>query len=723
MILLLTRRSLLRIGASSAGLAMGCLLGMARRVGGTPAGARINAWIRIGGDDTITVRVAHTEMGQGIHTLAAMLVAEELEVDPSKLRIEVAHVAPEYWSPQIKEMVPGSSEPEARNPQIMDMITGGSDSVISSFAPLRLAGAHARMMLLAAAAQHWHCRSEDCVASDGRVRNRRSGAILSYGALAVATARLAPPREAKLKPPSAWRLLGQPMRRLEGPDKVRGTASFGIDIRVPDMLIAAVRNCPVAGGKLRSVDPAAAMQVPGVVKVVPLEDAVIVVAGSFWAALQGIEALQVEWEERENAQLDSTQISERLDTALAADGLVATERGAEPSAGIETRLALRFEVPPLAHAALEPVCATVAIGRDGVDVWAPTQVQTMARKVVAAQLGTRLEQVRIHTPLAGGSFGRKLQVDYVRQAAIAAKAVGRPVKLIWPRSEELQHDFYRPPAATALELGLDANGLPVSWTQRLAVPDMRRFLAEFDTKTTKSESIDPFAVEGATSLPYAIPHHRLTWHDVPLSLPIGWWRSVGHSFNAWFIEHAIDIIAHERGQDPVAFRLMLLKDQPRHQAVLRALSPLWSDPPAPGHFRGTAVHASYGSVVAQSVEISLKGSTVRVHRVACAIDCGTALNPDGVRAQMEGGIIFGLTAALYGEITLQNGRVQQQNLDSYRLLALREAPEIEVAIVGGSAPLGGVGEAGVPPVAPALCNAVLAATGEPVKRLPIRLTV
>jgi isoquinoline 1-oxidoreductase subunit beta len=664
----------------------------------------MNAWIWIGQDDTITIRVARTEMGQGIHTLAAMLVAEELEVDPTKLRIEAAPVAPEYMNPQFKEMV-----------------TGGSDSVITSFEPLRMAGAGARIMLVSAAAQHWHCRIEDCAASDGRVRNRNTGAVMSYAALALAAARVPPPREVKLKPPSAWRLLGRPMRRLEGLSKVRGVARFSIDMRVPGMLTGTVLNCPVVGGRLVRIDPTAAMRVPGMVKVVPLDDAVIVVADSFWAASQGAEALQVDWNEGQNASLDSAEISARLDTALAADGILVAEHGSVAPTAVHALLALRFEVPLLAHAALEPLSATVAIGTNGVDVWAPTQVQTKARAVVAAQLGVAPEQVRIHTTLAGGSFGRKLQVDYLRQAALAAKAVGRPVKLIWSRSEELQHDFYRPPAATTIEIGLDADGLPVSWNQRLAVPDMRRFLTEFDAETNAAEPIDPYAVEGAAPVPYMIAHHRLTWHDARLAVRLGWWRSVGHSFNAWFIEHAIDVIARKAGRDPVEFRLALLQKHPRHQVVLRALSPLWPAPPASGRFRGTAVHGCYGSVVAQSVEISLNGSELKVHRVACAIDCGTALDPGGVRAQMEGGIIFGLTAALHGDITVQNGRVQQQNLDAYRLLALRETPEIEVVIVNSGAPLGGVGEAGVPPIAPALCNAVLAATGESVKRLPIRL--
>jgi isoquinoline 1-oxidoreductase beta subunit len=701
---LFTRRALLRTGVYAGGLAIHCPIVLAQPAGSAAPGARMNAWIWIGRDDTVTIRVAHTEMGQGIHTLEAMLVAEELEVDPAKLRIETAPVAPEYQNPQFKEMV-----------------TGESVSVMTSFDPLRLAGAAARTMLVAAAAQHWRCAVDDCAAFDGQVRNRKSGAAMSYGALAAAAAGLAPPAEVKLKPPAEWRLLGRPMRRLEGPDKVRGTARFGIDVHVPGMLIGIALNCPVAGGRLRRVDPRPAMEVPGVVKVVPLDDAVIVVATSFWAASQGIEALQIDWDEGPNASLGSAEIGTMLDQALAAGGILVTERASVAPSEVHERLSLRFAVPLLAHAALEPLSATVAIGSDGVDVWAPTQVQTAARLVVAKQLGAALERVRIHTTLAGGSFGRKLQVDYLRQAALAAEAVGRPVKLIWSRSEELQHDFYRPPAATTLNIGLDAKGLPVSWDQRLAVPDMRR-VTELDAAAKIAEPIDPSAVEGAAALPYTLAHHRLTWQDVSLALPLGWWRSVGHSFNAWFIEHAIDVIARKAGRDPVELRLALLNDRPRHQTALRTLSPLWPDPPAPSRFRGTAVYESYGSVVAQSVEISLNATAVRVHRVVCAVDCGTALDPDGVRAQMEGGIIFGLTAALHGEITVQNGRVQQQNLDTYRLLSLREAPDIEVAIVNSGAPLGGIGEAGVPPIAPALCNAVLAATGRPVTRLPIRLS-
>ena len=701
----ITRRTLLQISACAGGFTVCCSFTGAGRAQGAPAGGRINVWLRIGLDDAITLRVAHTELGQCNHTLAVNLVAEELEVDPSKLQVEAAPVAPEYDTPGYGMM-----------------ITGESSSAVTSFDPLRLAGASARIMLIAAASERWHCPVQDCEAVGGKISNRLTGAVLSYGAVAEAAAKLTPPREVKLKPSSEWRLLGRPMRRVEGRDKISGAAKFGIDVQVPDVLIGTVLNCPVPGGRLRHVDVEQAARAPGVVKVIPLDDAVIVVATSFWAASQATRALSIEWDEGPGASLDSAAISRGLDEALARDGILVTEQGNAVPAEVHVRVNLRFEVPLLAHAALEPPTASVSIGQDGVDVWAPTQVQTMARQVVAAEVGVAPNQVRIHTTLCGGSFGRKLQVDYLRQAAIAAKAVNRPVKLIWPRSEDIQHDYYRPPAATTINVALDSNGMPISWDQRLAVADMRRHFAKVGGSAQGANAIDPSAVEGAAQLPYQVGHHRLTWHDAPLAIPIGWLRSVGHSFNAWFVEHAIDVIARKAGQDPVAFRLALLKDRPRHQAVLRALAQLWPEAPKSGRFRGTAIHEGYGSIVAQSAEISITQGQPTVHRVACAIDCGTALDPDGVQAQMEGGIVFGLTAALFGEITVQNGRIQQSNLDSYRLLALREAPEISVAIVNSGAAVGGVGEPGVPPIAPAVCNAILAATGQPVTRLPIRLT-
>jgi isoquinoline 1-oxidoreductase beta subunit len=675
----------------------GCRPGAGHTPEGTAAESVLNAWVRIAPDNGVTIRVAYTEIGQGVHTVLPLVVAEELEVDLGQVRVEMAPCEPAYADPVARVMV-----------------TGGSTSVAASFEPLRAAGAAARALLVAAAAERWQVAPGDCRASGGRVHNRLTGASLSYGELAAAAARRPLPPQVELKPPQDWRLLGRDMARVEGPGKVRGAAVFGTDVRVPGMLTGTVLNCPVAGGRLRRVDPAPALALPGVVQVVPLDDAVVVLAEAFWPAARGTAALKPDWDEGPNATLDSARMRAQLDAALNGPGAPVTERGSleEARKAVARWLTLRYEVPPLAHAALEPVAATVAAGPDGIDVWAPTQVQTRAQKEVAVIFQVPAEQVRIHTTLAGGSFGRHLEVDYVLQAARVARQAGRPVKLIWSRPEDMQHDFYRPPAVTRLEIGLDKEGLPVLWDQHLAVPALRRGAAD---------PYDPAAVEGAEELAYEVGYHRLTYHNAAAGLPVGDWRSVGHSFNAWFIEHALDEVAHASGRDPVALRLRLLARQPRHQAVLREVVRMWKAPPGAGRFRGTAVHASYESVVAQSVEVSVKGERVKVHRVNCAIDCGTALNPRAVRAQMEGGIIFGLTAALFGEITVEKGRVQQQNFDAYRLLSLRDSPEVEVVLVNSGAKLGGVGEAGVPPTAPALCNAVLAATGHPVRRLPIRL--
>src|SRR5260370_14584344 len=413
MTLLITRRTLLRMGVCAGGLAVGCFFDAPGREEPAPAGGRMKAWIVIGVDDAITVRVAHTEMGQAIHTLAVNLIAEELEIDPAKLQVEVAPVAPEYETPGFNAM-----------------LTGGSTSAVTSFDPLRLAGASARMMLVAAAAKRWHCAVRNCEVQDGRIRNRSTGAVLSYGAVAEAAAKLTPPSEVKLKPATQWRILGRPMRRLEGRDKVRGAARFGIDVQVPGMLIGSVLHCPFAGGRLRHVCADSAIAMPGVVKVVPLDDAVIVVAKSFWAVSNAIDALSVDWDEGPGASIDSAGISQSLDKALATDGIVVTEHGDVAPTEVHTPVALRLEVPLLAHGSFEPPTAAVSIGEHDVDVWAPTQVQAIAPAVVAEALGMTPEQVRIHTTLCGGSFGRKLRADYLRQAATAAKPVNPPVNFI-----------------------------------------------------------------------------------------------------------------------------------------------------------------------------------------------------------------------------------------------------------------------------------------------------
>lgn len=690
----LARRAVL--GASAASLVVGCSLVGLKQACAQPAlavSAKFNAWIEIGPGDRIGLRVAYTEMGQGINTLLAMLAAEELSVEP--YRIDVRMGAPDSH----------------RNPLFDAQITGDSTSASNAFDPLRQAAAQVRTLLIAAAAVRWKCSASECEAVDGLIRRKGTATALSYGALAAEASKLSAPPPSALKPRAAWRVLGKPAKRLDAAVRLRGAARYGTDVRLPDMLYATVRNRPAQGARLEGVDTATVEAMPGVVKVVSLEDAVAVVAVSTWYAFQAAEALQLRWSAPPGDP--ATPIGVLLDRALDAPGIVVVDRD---GARADSRtVALRFEVPPLAHAALEPPCATVAIGPARAEVWVSTHAQTSVRDIVAEVSGLPADQVLVHTTAVGGSFGRKLVGDFVRQAALAAKAVGRPVKLTWSRAEDLACDHYRPPAATRIEIGLDASGTPVRWTQQLAVPSLS------PTGAASPRAVDPYAVEGADTLPYAIPRFRLTWHEAAVPLAVGWWRSVGHSFNAWFVEHAFDVAARTTGRDPLELRVALLKDRPRHIAVLRAVEPFLRSPAATGRFRGVAVHQCYGSVIAQAAEISVdKG--LRVHRVVCAADCGIVLDPDGLRAQIEGGVVFGLTAALHGEITLQGGQVQQRGLDAYPLMALEETPEIEVVLIGDGERPGGAGEIAVPPIAPAVCNALLAATGKATTRLPIRMS-
>lgn len=716
-----SRRWILRGAAAAGGLALGCFDAVAAVRPGSTGEPAVGvgdlpgpwAWIRIAGDGGIAAYSAFTELGQGIHTLVATIVAEELAVEPADVAI-----------------LPAPLDPRYANPFFGSQVTGGSTSARAALPALQAAAAALRTMLLAAAAERWRCAPADCIADGGAVRNPGTGAVLGYGVLAAAASGLSPPRDVAVKRPEAWRLLGRPQPRVDGPAKVRGTARFGIDVEVPDMLVGTVVNAPVAGGRLLRVDPAPALAVAGTAAVVPLDDAVVVLAGSFWTAERAAGALRPEWDRGPSAGLDSAGISARLKAALDGPAVPAEVTGDAAAAAerVHRTLRLEYEVPPLAHAALEPPNATVRIAPGRVEVWAPTQAPGAARAAVAAALARPESDIDVQTTLAGGSFGRNLDTGVIVQAALAARAAARPVKLIWPRAQDLRHDNYRPPAACRIEVGVDRDGLPVRWEQRIAVPDLRTASDPYRRDGQPPADADPEAVEGAVAHPYGFLYRRIDWADADIGLPAGWWRSVGHSFNAWFVEHAIDEIARSADLHPVALRRQLLKAAPRHLAVLDAVLAMWPAPPAGGRFRGTAVHASFGSVVAQSVEISLSAAGLRVHHVNCAIDCGFALDPDAVAAQMEGGIVFGLTAALHGSVSVRRGQVQEANFDAYRLLSLADSPTVDVRIVpgaagrqGGAVALGGVGEAGVPPIAPAVCNAVLAATGRAVRRLPIRL--
>jgi isoquinoline 1-oxidoreductase beta subunit len=704
-VLNLSRRRFLQGGTAVAG---GLVLGFHLPAGGRSARAgagetAINAWLRIAPDDTITVVVAHSEMGQGVHTSLPMLLAEELEVDWTKVRAEFAPTAEVY-----------------RNRMFGIQGTGGSTSIRSSFEHLRRAGATAREMLRRAAAEAWGVPVEGCRAQGGRVVHEASGRAAGYGGLAAAAAKLEPPAEVPLKKPGDWSLIGTAVPRLDVPAKVDGSAGFGIDVTLPGMLTATILASPVFGGRLKSVDEAPALAVAGVRAVVPLEAAVAVVAEGYWPALKGLEALAPVWDEGPHAAMSDATIRAELSAALEQEGAVAFGQGdlAAALAGADRRLEAAYEVPYLAHATMEPMNATARVTDTGVEIWAPTQGQGPIQQAVAGLLGLAPAQVEVHTTFLGGGFGRRFETDFVVQAVFVSKAAGAPVKLVWSREEDMRQDFYRPAAMAHFSAGLDGAGKPLAWYARLASPSiMSRALPHL-----VKDGIDPTSVEGVSDTPYGVANLRVAYAMRHFGVPVGFWRAVGNSQNAFFVESFVDELAHAAGRDPLAFRLDLLGEHPRHRKVLESAAEAagWGRAAPAGRFRGLALHESFGSIVAEVAEISLaEGREIKLHRMTCAIDCGRTVNPDTVVAQMESGIVYGLTAVLFGQITIDAGRVREGNFDSYPMLQLAHMPAVEVQIVESGAALGGVGEPGTPPAAPALTNALFAATGKRIRSLPL----
>jgi isoquinoline 1-oxidoreductase subunit beta len=700
------RRRFLRIGAAAGG---GLVIGMYFPAS-THAASRTgeefapNAWIRIGSDDTVTLRVASSEMGQGVFTAIPMLLAEELECDWARIRIETAPAAKEY-----------------ANPIIGQQMTGGSTAVRAFYVPLRQAGATAREMLVAAAAQKWKVPEQSCRAQRGEVVHAASGRRATFGSLAARAAKLPVPKAVLLKEPDEFRLLGKATPRRDTPAKVNGSAVFGQDVKLPGLLTAVVARCPVFGGRVRAVDAARARAVKGVRDVQLIDSGVAVVAADFWTALRARDLLIVEWDEGAAATLDSAQLRATLGRALNRDGAVARRDGDAEGAlkRATARIEALYEVPYLAHACMEPMNCTASVTKEGCDIWVGTQAQGGAQAVAVKLTGLAPEAVRVHTTFLGGGFGRRAEQDFVAEAVALSRAVGAPVKVVWTREDDLQHDFYRPATLNSLSAALGPEGYPVAWHHEIAGGSImaRAFPGAL------RNGIDNTSVEGAANLPYAIPNVLVSWARDDAAVPVGFWRSVGSSQNAYITECFLDELAAAAKKDPLEYRLALLADHPRHKAVLElaAAKAGWNTPPARGRFRGIAVAESFGSYVAEVAEISLGEAGVRVHRVVCAVDCGIVINPDTVAAQMESGIVFGLTAALKGEITIANGRVQQANFNDYPLLRMDEMPAVEVHIVKSDRPPGGVGEPGTPPIAPAVANAVFAATGKPVRRLPIRL--
>lgn len=701
------RRLFLKAGAvAGGGLLIGFHLPLASRSGEAEAAVNEfvpNAWIRIDADDTVTLRVASSEMGQGVYTAIPMLLAEELDCDWARINVEMAPADKAYT-----------------NPIIGMQLTGGSTAVRAFWTPLRQAGATARDLLIRAAAQTWKVKEDECHAENGLVLHKTSTLKASYGALAMKAATLPVPSEVFLKEPGEFRLIGKSTPRLDTPLKVNGSAVFGIDVKLPGLLTAVVARCPVFGGKPKKFDATKAKDVPGVRQVLSIHSGIAVVADSFWAAQQARNALVVEWDEGAQAKLDSAAIRKQLELALKKKGVNARNDGdvAKAFKDATKRIEAVYEVPYLAHACMEPMNCTALVKKDSCELWVPTQNQTAAQFVASQITGLSLEKVKVNTTFLGGGFGRRSEQDFVAEAVQLAMATGTPVKLIWTREDDMQHDYYRPATLNRLSAALDKDGSPVAWRHEIAGGSI--FSRVFPNAI--KNGIDNTSVEGAANMPYAIPNLQVTWVMENGAVPVGFWRSVGSSQNAYVTECFLDELAAAAGKDPYEFRRALLTKHPRHLGVLElaAQKAGWGSPLPAGRARGIAVAEAFGSYCAQVAEVSVESGQVRVHRVVCAIDCGQVVNPDTVIAQMESGIVYGLTAALKGEITIKSGRVEQGNFHDYPLLRIDELPEIEVHIVKSSENPGGVGEPGTPPIAPAVANAVFAATGKPVRKLPYR---
>jgi isoquinoline 1-oxidoreductase subunit beta len=675
--------------------------------GAALSSSQLNAWLRIGNDNSITILVDRSEMGQGVYTALPTLIAEELEVDPFHINVVAAPVG----EPYVNALNGGQ-------------VTGTSNSVPEAWEKLRTAGAQARSMLIAAAARRWRVDPASCRASNGSVIGA-AGRVAQYGQLAEAAAKLPVPKDVALKGAHEFRLIGKPLARLDTPGKVDGSAEFGLDVKLPGMLYAAVALSPVLGGQVGSVDSAAALALPGVRRVLPTESAVIVVAEHFWQAKKARDALRIDWQPGPNATLDNAAIWARINegatkpglSALASDDVADALKGGHAmealKAATKTFTAV-YELPLVAHATMEPMNCTADVRADRCDLYVGTQVQQLAQAAAAEAAGLTAAQVNVHTTLLGGGFGRRLEVDFVPAAVTASKAVGAPVKLIWTREDDMTHDVYRPPAREAVSAGLDEHGRLTAWMLHITSPSIT---ARFDP-TNK----DPFdsVIEYVQNFPYAVPHFDLSYTRQEIGIEVGYLRSVSHMPNCFAIESSIDEIAALTSKDPLRLRKELLAGKSRHLRVLDTVAERagWGHA-VTGRYQGLAFMEGYTSCIAQVAEVSVENGELKIHKITCVIDCGQTVNPRIVESQLESGIVYGLSAALWGDITLRRGRVQQRNFNDYRVLRLHETPALDILILPSEAKPGGIGETGVPPVAPALCNAIFAATGKRLRSLPI----
>ena len=668
----------------------------------TPRG--YGAYVRVGHDGKVTVISPKIEMGQGAHTGIAMMLAEELEVRLADVSVEDAPPDAELYTDSIMQF----------------QATGGSTSTRHAWQPLREAGATARLLLIQAAAQRWLVDPAQCEAREGVVYgpgDRQAG----YGELVDLASTLPLPASITLKTPDQFRLIGTPARRIDTPNKVNGKAKFTIDLQVPDMLVASSLACPVYGGTLKSVDASAARQVPGVRDVVTLDNAVAVTATNYWACQQGLKALKIEWDLGENASISSPELDAALQKASSADGVVAHSSG-DVAAALEaasSRFEAVYEQAFLSHSPLEPMTCVAHVRPDGCDLWVGTQVPVFAQQTAASITGLKPEQVVVHNQLIGGAFGRRLDYDFIAQAVAIARQVSYPIKLIWSREEDMTHDMYRPHYVDRLTAALDADGKPQGWQHRIAGASV---LARY-VGSLPASGVDADAVEVAIDPLYALDSLQVNYiREEPKVIPVSWWRGVGPLRSTLAVECFIDELAHNAGKDPVDYRLALMDKHPRAQAVLKLAAEKadWQTPLPAGQGRGIAVSAVFGSFVATVVELEMQADKgIRIKRLVSAIDCGLVTNPTSVLAQIEGGTLFGLSASLFNEITIEQGQVQQRNFNTYRQLRIGEAPGVEVHIVPSTESPGGVGETGTALIGPALLNALAAASGERLRRLPL----
>jgi isoquinoline 1-oxidoreductase beta subunit len=673
----------------------------------TAGGTEVNAWLIIGSDESVTIRVAQSEMGEGVFTSMPMLVAEELECDWTKVRAEYASV-----NRSVRE-----------NRVYQRMATNGSGAVRRSREYLQQAGASARARLIAAAAQQWGVPARECRAEHGKVNHPVSGRQLTYGTIAPAAAQVQLDAEPAIKTPDQYKILGRSLNRLDVPLKVNGSATYGIDVRLPDMRYASIMTCPVFGGRLTRYDFDAIKSMPGVHAAVEVPSGIAVVADSFWRAKTALEVMPVAWDFGAHANANSEAFRKAFLQALDKPGVVAKEEG-DALAAIKAAAKVveaDYEVPYLAHACMEPMNCTAQVRPERVDVWVGTQNPEAALAAAAEITGMALENVYLHNCFLGGGFGRRGNTDHVKQAVTVAKALGgRPVQLIWTREEDIRHDWYRPMAAIRFHAALDASGQPVAYFNRSATHSI---LAGIRADTVK-DGIDRTSVEGLANLPYSFPQYRIEHLIQSTHVPVWFWRSVGASQNGFAVEGFIDELAYAAGQDPVELRRQLLKGHSDWLHVLDTVAQKagWGKAMPSGTAQGIAIVESYGSIVAEVAEVSVsKRGEVRVERVVCAVDCGHVVNPLIVAEQIEGSVVWGLTAALYGQISIAQGRVVEGNFDDYPMLRLDAMPEVEthLALTGGSK-WGGMGEPGVPPIAPAVCNAIFRITGKRIRSLPLR---